>query len=74
MKSVNLILFRDDLIKDLEYDKQLLNLSNDLEQKQRVFDDYVNEMEKNTKEQNFYSNEEVLSNIIKEIIETKKGA
>ena len=29
---------------------------------------------KNTKEQNFYSNEEVLSNIIKEIIETKKGA
>lgn len=51
MKSVNLILFRDDLIKDLEYDKQLLNLSNDLEQKQRVFADYVKEMEKNTKEQ-----------------------
>ena len=32
------------------------------------------EQTKNTKEQNFYSNEEVLSNIIKEIIETKKGA
>lgn len=32
------------------------------------------EQRKNTKEQNFYSNEEVLSNIIKEIIETKKGA
>lgn len=31
------------------------------------------EQTKNTKEQNFYSNEEVLSNIIKEIIETKKG-
>ena len=28
------------------------------------------EQTKNTKEQNFYSNEEVLSNIIKEIIET----
>ena len=51
MKSVNLILFRDDLIKDLEYDKQLLNLSNDLEQKKIVFDDYVNKIEKNTKEQ-----------------------
>ena len=32
------------------------------------------EQTENTKEQNFYSNEEVLSNIIKEIIETKKGA
>ena len=32
------------------------------------------EQTKNTKEQNFYSNEEILSNIIKEIIETKKGA
>ena len=32
------------------------------------------EQTKNTKEQNFYSNEEVLSNIIKEIIEAKKGA
>ena len=32
------------------------------------------EQTKNTKEQNFCSNEEVLSNIIKEIIETKKGA
>ena len=32
------------------------------------------EQTKNTKEQNFYSNEEALSNIIKEIIETKKGA
>ena len=32
------------------------------------------EQTKNTKEKNFYSNEEVLSNIIKEIIETKKGA
>ena len=32
------------------------------------------EQTKNTKEQNFYSNEEVLSNIVKEIIETKKGA
>lgn len=42
MKVINLILFRDDLIKDLEYDKQLLNLSNALEKKQRVFDDYVN--------------------------------
>ena len=32
------------------------------------------EQTENTKEQNFYTNEEVLSNIIKEIIETKKGA
>ena len=32
------------------------------------------EQTENTKEQNFYSNEEVLSNIIKEIRETKKGA
>lgn len=32
------------------------------------------EQTENTKEKNFYSNEEVLSNIIKEIIETKKGA
>lgn len=32
------------------------------------------EQTENTKEQNFYSNEEVLSNIIKEIIETEKGA
>lgn len=32
------------------------------------------EQTENTKEQNFYSNEEVLSNLIKEIIETKKGA
>ena len=32
------------------------------------------EQTENTKEQNFYTNEEVLSNIIKEIVETKKGA